>query len=111
MFEMILGGVIAFNVFAMGSVWFSLRDMKTEFSLIAKEINSSLVDVEINVPDIQDLKEDIFSIMSEMRTPNFLDHVGGGLSQIMMAIAQKKMRQSELLNVNNQPPESHPHAS
>jgi len=84
---LIWGAVLALNVIAWGAVWLKLKEQNTIIVRLSKEI----METELEIPGIESIKEDILDTIQEMRPPNFLDHVGGAISNMLAFKMQKEM--------------------
>ena len=97
---LIWGCVLALNVVAWFSVWLKLSQLGDTIV----ELSSEIVDAELEIPGIEDIKEDILGTIQEMRPPNFLDHVGGAISNMLMFKMQKEAAGIGMLGNDNNPP-------
>ncbi len=95
MLEVLLGATLAANFGLMFGLWNKLSELKKEIHSIAEEIN--LDNIEIELPDIEDIKNDLLETLTNMRTPSFIDHIGGAVGAIMQAKAMKTMQDANLL--------------
>jgi len=84
---LIWGAVLALNVIAWMANWLKINQLAMQIIQISKEI----VDTEIEIPGIEDIKDDILGTIQEMRPPNFLDHIGGAISNMLAFKMQKEM--------------------
>jgi hypothetical protein len=101
---LVWGCVLALNVVAWFAVWMKLNGLNETIVELSKEI----LDTELEIPGIEDIKDDILGTIQEMRPPNFLDHVGGAISNMLMFKMQKEAASVGMLqNDNNsqQPPQ------
>jgi len=77
---LIWGAVLALNVIAWMANWLKINQLSAQLIDISKEI----MNTEIEIPGIDDIKDDILGTIQEMRPPNFLDHIGGAISNMLM---------------------------
>jgi hypothetical protein len=97
---LIWGCVLALNVVAWFSVWLKLSQLGDTIV----ELSAEIVETELEIPGIEDIKEDILGTIQEMRPPNFLDHVGGAISNMLMFKMQKEAAGIGMLGNDNNPP-------
>ena len=98
---MIWGAVLALNVIAWAAVWLKLR----EYNQIVLRLSKEIMETELEIPGIENIKEDILDTIQEMRPPSFVDHVGGMLQTMMQFKMQKEMQGMGMLaNDNNSRP-------
>ena len=95
MLEVFLGATLAANFGVMFGLWNKLSELKKEINAIAQDIN--LDNIEVELPDIEDIKNDLLETLTNMRTPSFIDHIGGAVGAIMQAKAMKTMQDANLL--------------
>lgn len=98
---LIWGCVLALNVVAWAAVWMKLNGLNDTMVLLSKEI----MDTELEIPGIDEIKDDILGTIQEMRPPNFLDHVGGAISNMLMFKMQKEAQGLNMLGNDNNPPQ------
>ncbi len=65
---MIWGAVLALNVIAWMANWLKINQLANQIVEISKEI----VDTEVEIPGIEDIKDDILGTIQEMRPQIFL---------------------------------------
>jgi hypothetical protein len=98
---LIWGAVLALNVIAWMANWLKINQLAMQIVEISKEI----VDTEIEIPGIDEIKDDILGTIQEMRPPNFLDHIGGAISNMLAFKMQKEMAGIGMISNSNNPPE------
>jgi hypothetical protein len=98
---LIWGAVLALNVIAWMANWLKINQLGERIVQISKEI----MDTEIEIPGIEDIKDDILGTIQEMRPPNFLDHVGGAISNMLAFKMQKEMAGIGIIANANKAPE------
>jgi hypothetical protein len=91
--ETLLGAVLMGNMVIMFALWTMIKDMRKEQFMIKDAISKEMDSIEVDIPDLEDLKHELFEVMSNMRTPSFVDHLGGMVSQFAQ---QKLMRQMHI---------------
>lgn len=96
---LIWGAVLALNVIAWWANWMKINDLGNQIVMISKEI----MDTEIEIPGIDEIKDDILGTIQEMRPPNFLDHIGGAISNMLMFKMQKEASQIGMIGNVNEP--------
>jgi hypothetical protein len=64
------------------------------------------MNTEIEIPGIDDIKGDILETIQEMRPPNFLDHIGGMLQNMMAFRMQKEMAGIGMITNPDKPPDA-----
>lgn len=108
--ETILGAVLMGNMVLMFALWTMIKDMRKEQFMIKESISKEMSTIEVDIPDLDDLKQELFDVMSNMRTPSFVDHLGGMVSQFAQ---QKLMRQMHIDQqmIDNDTPSSEVHGS
>ena len=92
--ETILGATLAGNIILMFTLWMHIRELKRDLNSVGKDINDNMSNIEIEMPDLDALREEIIGVMSNMATPNFMDHVGGMIAQFGQARLMKTMQGS-----------------
>jgi len=97
---LIWGCVLALNVVAWFSVWLKLSQLGDTIV----ELSAEIVETELEIPGIEEIKEDILGTIQEMRPPNFLDHVGGAISNMLIFKMQKEAAGIGMLGNDNNPP-------
>jgi len=97
---LIWGCVLALNVVAWFSVWLKLSQLGDT----VVDLSSEIMNTELEIPGIDDIKDDILGTIQEMRPPNFLDHVGGAISNMLAFKMQKEMAGVGMLGNDNNPP-------
>lgn len=95
MLEVLLGSVLAANFGLMFGLWNRLNTLRDEIKEIAG--NLDLNNIEIELPDVEQIKTDLIETFASMRTPSFVDHIGGAIGAIMQAKAMKTMQDANLL--------------
>ena len=98
------------NMVLMFALWTMIKDMRKEQFMIKESISKEMSTIEVDIPDLDDLKQELFDVMSNMRTPSFVDHLGGMVSQFAQ---QKLMRQMHIDQqmIDNDTPSSEVHGS
>jgi hypothetical protein len=89
MMETILGAALAGNMLMMMAFWLMIKELRHDMVKIADKVDVGLDDIEIDIPNLETIKEEIFEVMGSMQQPSWLDHLGGALGQ---AIQMKTMR-------------------
>ncbi|GAI96639.1 unnamed protein product, partial [marine sediment metagenome] len=84
--------------------WFSVWLKLSQLGDTIVELSAEIVETELEIPGIEDIKEDILGTIQEMRPPNFLDHVGGAISNMLMFKMQKEAAGMGMLGNDNNPP-------
>ena len=107
MLEVILGSILGLNIMILAAFWVKLQDL---IQLVESEARR-YDDIEVKVPDIDDLKEDLLGIFHNMSPPSFMDHIGGAVGAILQAKAMKTMHEMApdvgLINNDSTISESH----
>ena len=96
---LIWGAVLALNVIAWMANWMKVNQLSLQIIEVTKEI----MDTEIDIPGIGEIKDDILETIQEMRPPNFLDHIGGAISNMLMFKMQKEASQIGMIGNVNEP--------
>lgn len=111
MFEVILGCVLALNLMMMGALWLKNNEMSEGIRALGLKIGEGIDDIQIDLPDLDELKHEIMGIFQNMHTPNFMDHIGGAIGAILQAKAMKSMQNLDpaLEMVNMHGPDSEGH--
>jgi len=104
MIDMILGAVLMGNMMMMFALWTMIKDMRKEQFMIKSEIAKEMETIEIDIPDLDDLKQELFDVMANMRTPSFVDHLGGMVSQFAQQKMMRAMQQDHAILDNDMPP-------
>ena len=91
MIDMVIGGVLAFNFVILFWNTQRLNELTRKIESNSKELLEKTESIEVEIPGIEVLRDEIFNIMGNMRTPTAMDHLIGGFSQIMMMKAQKNL--------------------
>lgn len=99
MLEVFLGATLAANFGLMFGLWNKLTELKSEIARISNDIN--LDNIEIELPDVEDIKNELLETLTNMRTPSFIDHIGGAVGAIMQAKAMKTMQDANLLQTHD----------
>ena len=89
MMETILGAALASNMLMMMAFWLMMKEMRRDLVTMSKKVDAGLDDIEIDIPNLDTIKEEIFEVMGSMSQPSWLDHVGGAIGQM---IQMKTMR-------------------
>jgi len=97
---LIWGAVLALNVIAWMANWLKINQLSAQLIDISKEI----MNTEIEIPGIDDIKDDILGTIQEMRPPNFLDHIGGAISNMLMFKMQREANEIGMLGKVDSPP-------
>lgn len=88
MIDVILGIIVSLNILAMGHLYFKMSKLE---NAIAQGID----DVQVDIPAIDELKNDlsdtIVSMLANMHTPTFMDHIGGAIGGLIQARTAKMM--------------------
>lgn len=92
------------NMMMMFALWTMIKDMRKEQFLIKNEIAKEMETIEIDIPDLDDLKQELFDVMANMRTPSFVDHLGGMVSQFAQQKMMRAMQQEHGMLDNDMPP-------
>jgi len=90
--ETLLGATLAGNMMLMFMLWLSNRETKNEILLFKEKIDNSMANIEVELPDIDELREEILSVMGSMNTPSIVDHLGGVFAQIAHAKLARNMQ-------------------
>ena len=93
--ETLLGATLAGNMLMMIAFWMAMKEMKRDLIGMGKQIDQGIENIEVEIPDLDDLRSDIMEVMGSMHTPTFVDHVGGMLAQWGHAKANQMMQQAE----------------
>ncbi len=90
MIDVILGFVISFNIIVISHLYFKTN-------AIEKAISDGIDNVEIEIPSLDNLRDEISetiaSILSQMHTPTFMDHIGGAIGGLIQARTAKMVQQ------------------
>lgn len=88
MIDVILGIIVSLNILAMAHLYFKMTKLE---HAVAQGID----DVQIDIPAIDELKNDlsdtIVSMLANMHTPTFMDHIGGAIGGLIQARTAKMM--------------------
>ncbi len=98
MMEVVLGCLIASNLFGMFSLWIQMNSLKAEIRASSSDIKAGFSAVSFEIPSLTDIREDLMDVIGNMRTPTALDHAMGVFSQIMMMKQRAKMNPEQLIN-------------
>ena len=101
---MILGAVLMGNMMMMFALWTMIKDMRKEQGYMNNLIAKGNGNIEIDIPDLDDLKQELFDVMANMRTPSFVDHLGGMVSQFAQQKMMRAMQQEHGMLDNDMPP-------
>jgi len=89
MIDVILGFVVSLNIIVISHLYFKTN-------AIEKAIQDGIENVEIEIPSIDNLRDEISetiaSILSQMHTPTFLDHIGGAIGGLIQARTAKMVQ-------------------
>jgi len=96
MIDVILGFLVSFNIIAISHLYF-------KSNAIEKAIKDGIDNVEIEIPSLDELREDIseslHAVLSQMHTPTFLDHIGGAIGGLIQAKAARTIQNLEIPDV------------
>ena len=101
MIEIVLGCLIASNFFMMVGMWYQIHTLKNEIRVSSSEIKRGFNETSFALPSLEDIREDLIDVISNMRTPTALDHAAGVFSQIMMMRERSKIDKLNAPLVNN----------
>jgi len=106
MIDILLGAALAGNMLMMMAFWLMLKDMKRDLVAMTNKVDEGLDDIEVDIPGLEEIKEEIFGIMGSMSQPTWLDHLGGAFSGMIHAKSQRIMQEAipEGLLHNDEPP-------
>lgn len=93
MFEVLLGSVLGLNLLLMATLWLKNAELTKIVEGLANKVGNELQNIEIEVPSLDILREEIFAILGNMHTPTFMDHIGGAVANLMQARAHKAMQE------------------
>jgi len=102
--ETLLGATLMGNMVIMFALWTMIKDMRKEQFMIKSEIAKEMETIEIDIPDLDDLKQELFDVMANMRTPSFVDHLGGMVSQFAQQKMMRAMQQEHAMIDNDMAP-------
>jgi len=112
MIEAILGAALAGNMLMIIAFWVMMKEMRRDLFAMGNKIDHGIENIQVEVPDLDDLRRDIMDVMGSMHTPTFADHLGGMMAQWGQAKLMKSMGEmapanemidQEILH-NDQPP-------
>jgi len=95
--EIILGATLAGNMLMMMAFWLMIKEMRRDLISMSKKVDAGLDNIEVEIPELDTIKEEIFEMMGSMQQPNWLDHVGGAIGQMIQAKTMRAMQGSELI--------------
>jgi len=88
MIDVILGFIVSMNILALGHLYFKIN-------AIAKTIENGIENVEVEIPSLDTLKDEladtVLSVMGQMHTPTFIDHIGGAIGGLIHARTARMM--------------------
>ena len=87
--ETILGAALAGNMLMMVAFWLMLKEMKRDLVTMTKKVDEGLDDIEIDIPGLDTIKEEIFDVMGSMQQPSWRDQLGGALGQAILIKSQR----------------------
>jgi len=95
--EIILGATLSGNMLMMMAFWLMIKEMKRDLLKIIQKVDEGIDNIEIDIPDIDELKQEIIDIMGSMRTPGAADHIFGAIGQMIQAKTMRAMQASDLI--------------
>jgi len=95
--EIMLGATLMGNMGMMVAYWMMIKEMRRDLLKIIQKVDEGIDNIEIDIPDIDDLKQEIVEIMGSMRTPGAADHIFGAIAQMIQAKTMRGIQQSELI--------------
>ena len=99
MIDVILGFVVSLNVIVISHLYFKTN-------AIEKAIADGIDNVEIEIPSIDNLKDEIAQTIADylgqMHTPTFMDHIGGAIGGLIQARTAKMVHQMVPETVNQE---------
>jgi len=94
--ETLLGATLAGNMLMMIAFWMAMKEMKRDLIGMGKQIDQGIENIEVEIPDLDDLRQDIVDVLGSMHTPTFADHLGGMLAQWGHSKIAKTMQQDSI---------------
>ena len=84
MFEVILGTVLGLNIMVM--MWSLMKNNQIVLALdsLQSKVKEGIDDVQIEIPGLHTLRNELVDVISQMRPPTAMDHIGGVLSALAM---------------------------
>jgi len=95
--EIILGATLMGNMGMMFAYWMMIKEMRRDLLRIIEKVDEGIDNIEIDIPDIDDLKQEIVEILGSMRTPGAADHIFGAIGQMIQAKTMRAMQESSLI--------------
>jgi len=95
--EILLGAALAGNMLMMMAFWLMMKEMRRDLVKIIKRVDEGIDNIEIDIPDIDDLRQEILDVMGSMRTPGAADHIFGAIGQMIQAKTMRAMQESSLI--------------
>jgi len=92
MIDMLLGAALAANALMMIAFWMMIKEMRRDLFNMGDKIDQGIENIEVDIPDLDDLRQDIVDVLGSMNTPTFADHLGGMLAQWGQAKLMKQMQ-------------------
>jgi len=87
---MLLGAALAGNALMMMAFWLMMKELKRDLFAMGEKIDQGIENIEVDIPDLDDLRQDIVEVLGTMHTPTFVDHLGG----MVAAWGQQKLMKS-----------------
>jgi len=97
MIDILLGAALAGNMLMMMAFWLMIKEMRRDLKLISSKVDDGLDNIEIDIPELDTIKDEIFEMMGSMQQPNWLDHVGGAIGQMIQMKTMRAMKESEII--------------
>jgi len=97
MIDILLGAALAGNMLMMMAFWLMIKEMRRDLIAMSSKVDKGLDNIEVEIPELDTIKDEIFEMMGSMSQPNWLDHVGGALGQLIHAKTMRSMQQSDLI--------------
>jgi hypothetical protein len=92
MIEAILGAALAGNMLMIIAFWVMMKEMRRDLFSMGSKIDEGIENIEVEIPDLDDLRQDILEVMGSMRMPTAGDHVMGMLARWGDAKIAKTMK-------------------
>ena len=97
MIETILGAALAGNMLMMMAFWLMMKEMRRDLVTMSQKVDAGLDDIVVDIPSLDTIKDEIFEMMGSMQQPNWLDHVGGAIGQMIQMKTMRAMKESEII--------------
>jgi hypothetical protein len=88
--ETILGATLAGNMIMIILFWVMVKEMRRDLFGISNKVDEGIGNIEVEIPDLEELRQEIIDVLGSMHTPTFVDHIGGMVS----AWGQQKLMRS-----------------